>query len=338
MAKGCRYGSHRVIDPPGSLPQRAKKINNSTDIYDNEILVDVETLNIDAASFTQLEEEAKGDHEKIASKILEIVAERGKMQNPVTGSGGMFIGRVAKIGSDLRGRVDVKKGDRIASMVSLSLTPLNITRIKSISPEKDQVTVEAKAVLFESGVFAKVPDDIPPTLVLAVLDVAGAPAQTARLVKPGDKVLVLGAGGKSGLLCLHEAKLRAGVTGQVIAFIHSERSREIIEKAGLADTIIKGNAVNALEVLDKVSAATGGELADITINCVNIPGTEMASILPTREGGTVYFFTMATSFTAAALGAEGAGRDINMMIGNGYCKDHHLWTLQIMRTKSEVVG
>ena len=79
MAKGCRYGSHRVIDPPGSLPQRAKKINNSTDIYDNEILVDVETLNIDAASFTQLEEEAKGDLKKIASRILEIVAERGKI-------------------------------------------------------------------------------------------------------------------------------------------------------------------------------------------------------------------------------------------------------------------
>ena len=77
--------------------------------------------------------------------------------------------------------------------------------------------------------------------------------------------------------------------------------------------------------------ATGGEMADVTINCVNIPNTELSSILATRDGGTVYFFSMATSFTAAALGAEGVGKDITMIVGNGYTKGHAAISLNVMR-------
>ena len=51
-------------------------------------------------------------------------SERGKQHNPVTGSGGMFIGYVREIGERLRDRIDLKAGDRIASLVSLTLTPL----------------------------------------------------------------------------------------------------------------------------------------------------------------------------------------------------------------------
>src|SRR5512135_2801520 len=102
MAMGCKYGSHRVMEPQGVLPQPASRINNDmSTIYDNEILVDVIALNIDSASFTQIEEEAGHDVAKIEAKILEIVGQKGKMQNPVTGSGGMFIGQVAKVGSAL---------------------------------------------------------------------------------------------------------------------------------------------------------------------------------------------------------------------------------------------
>ncbi len=108
MVKGNKYGTHRVIEPKGTLPQPAFKISNDTTIFDNEILIKVDYLNIDSASFTQLREEAGGNIEKIKSKILEIVRERGKMQNPVTGSGGMLIGEVEKIGDDLQDNIKLQ--------------------------------------------------------------------------------------------------------------------------------------------------------------------------------------------------------------------------------------
>ena len=46
MKKGCKYGTHRVIEPAGVLPQPAKKISNDMEIFSNEILIDVIALNI----------------------------------------------------------------------------------------------------------------------------------------------------------------------------------------------------------------------------------------------------------------------------------------------------
>lgn len=331
MRKGCKYGTHRVIEPKGTLPQPAKKIDNTMEIYDNEILLDVQTLNIDSASFTQIKGQAEGDVERIKKIMLDIVNTRGKHHNPVTGSGGMLIGTVKEIGKDLQDKIDIKIGDKIATLVSLSLTPLRIDEIIEVRKEIDQVDIKGQAILFESGIYAKLPEDLPENLALSVLDVAGAPAQTAKLVKPGDTVLVIGGAGKSGMLCLYEARKRAGITGKVICMNHSQKSIDVAKSVGLADEYIIADATKPVEVLEKIKEVTSGEMVDVTINCVNIPNTEMSSILATKDTGVIYFFSMATSFTAAALGAEGVGMDTNMIIGNGYSKGHAQIALQIMR-------
>lgn len=331
MKKGCTYGTHRVIEPKGVLPQPALKIDNNMEIYDNEILIDVQTLNVDSASFTQIKEQAGGDTEEIKKIMKGIVEERGKHQNPVTGSGGMLIGTVEKIGPALEGKTDLKVGDKIATLVSLSLTPLRIDEFLEIRPDVDQVDIKGKAILFESGIYAVLPKDIPENLALSVLDVAGAPAQTAKLVKPGNTVVVVGGAGKSGMLCLYEAKKRAGVTGTVICIDYLEEAIDRAKKAELADYYIQGDATKAVELMNKISEITNGEMADIVINTVNIPNTEMTSILLTKDEGTVYFFSMATSFTKAALGAEGVSKDINMIVGNGYTKGHAEISLELMR-------
>ena len=312
--KGNKYGTHRVIEPKGVLPQPANKIDNNMDeIYDNEILIDVQTLNIDSASFTQIEQQAGGDKAKIAEIMMDIVAKQGKHRNPVTGSGGMLLGTVEKIGDALKGKIDLKEGDKIATLVSLSLTPLRID------------------ILFESGIYAKIPADLPENLALSALDVAGAPAQTAKLVKPGDTVLIIGAGGKSGMLCCYEAKKRAGVTGKVIGLCHSQKSTERLQKLGFCDYVFSADATQPVPVMEKIEELTNGEMCDVTINNVNITDTEMTSILCTKNTGVVYFFSMATSFTKAALGAEGVGSDVTMIVGNGYTKGHAEITLQELR-------
>lgn len=191
------YGLGRVVGEKGVLPQRAKKLDPSLPLRDGELLVDVESLNIDAASFKQLKDTAGGDTAKIAAAIQAIVGERGKMQNPVTGSGGMLIGRVKEISPKHPAFGTLNVGDRLATLVSLTLTPLVIDEIRAVKPEIDRVDIRGRAILFASGIYAKLPDDLPDTLTLAALDVCGAPALVARYVKPGMRVVMLGAG-KSG--------------------------------------------------------------------------------------------------------------------------------------------
>lgn len=335
--KGCQFGTHRTLEPQGILPQPAWKIDNTMEIYDNELLIEVDTLNIDAASFTQIKKQAEGKPEAMGKIMLDIVEKRGKHHNPVTGSGGMLMGTVTKIGSAWAGKTPVKVGDRIATLVSLSLTPLKINNIKRIHLEKEQVEVDAQAILFSSGIYAVLPEDMSPSLALAILDVAGAPAQTAHLVRPGQNVLVIGGGGKSGMLCLYEAKKRAGVTGKVIGLGSSKGSCDRMRQMGHADLVIQADATDPLAVVKAIAEVTNGELADVVINCVNIPGTEMGSIMAAKDRGTVYFFSMATSFTGAALGAEGIGKDVTMLVGNGYCRDHAVIALQTVRENATLL-
>ena len=197
------------------MPQPALKLDNNMEIYENEILIDVKTLNIDSASYTQIKNACQADPKKMEEMILSIVEERGKMQNPVTGSGGMLIGTVKEIGPKFQNTQNLKVGDKIATLVSLSLTPLKIESIKNISPNSEQVDVDAQAILFESGLFAVLPDDIPERLALAALDVAGAPAQVDRLVTEGEIVCIIGGGGKSGILCCYQAMKNVGQYGKV---------------------------------------------------------------------------------------------------------------------------
>ncbi len=329
--KGNKYGIHRVIEPQGVLTQAAYKIDNDmTKLYSNEIMCDVISLNIDSASFTQISEACGGDEKKIGEMILGIVAERGKQQNPVTGSGGMFIGKVCYIGEDLKDR-DLTVGDKIAYLVSLSMTPLRIDKIKAIHKDIDRVDIEGKAILFESGIYAKLPEDMSEPLALAALDVAGAPAQARKLPKEGDSVLILGANGKSGVLCGYEAMKKVGPNGNVVGVVRNPKQVDALMELGVYHKVIVASATEPVAVLDNALAANDGKEYDLSICCVNIENCEMSAILPVRDDGLVYFFSMATSFTKAALGAEGVGKDVTMIVGNGYTKNHAEITLNVLR-------
>ncbi len=336
--KACRFGTHRVLEPSGSLPQSAWKLDATPVARDNEIVCDVEILNIDSASFRQIVTACDRDAERVATQIVDLVRQRGKHHNPVTGSGGMFVGRVRELGSAIRDGSSVREGDRIASLVSLTLTPLEIESVEAIDMTTGRVWIKGTSVLFASGIFAKLPDDIPDDVALAVLDVAGAPAQVRRLAQPGQNVIVLGADGKSGMLSCAQARQRVGAEGRVIAVgphASSVPARLLID-CGYVDAFIEADARNTLSVLELTKASLP-DGADLTINCVNVPGTELASILVTRDGGTVYFFSMSTSFTAAALGAEGVGKDVTMMIGNGYATGHAETALQTLRDNPPIM-
>jgi len=243
----------------------------------------------------------------------------------------MLIGKIAKIGAALEGKTDLKVGDKISTLVSLSLTPLKIEEIIDIKPDIDRVEIKGQAILFESGLYAKLPEDMEETLALAALDVAGAPAQVAKLVRPGQSVLLLGAAGKSGMLCCYEAVKRVGPTGNVIGLVRNEEEAARLRRLNLNMKIVIGDATKAIDVMNLALANNNGEEVDVSINIVNVQNTEMSTILPVKDDGIVYFFSMATAFTKAALGAEGVGKDVTMIVGNGYTKGHAEITLQELR-------
>jgi L-erythro-3,5-diaminohexanoate dehydrogenase len=344
-ASASPLGLHRVLEPAGVLPQAAWRLNARPAIWPDEVRITVERLNLDAASFRQLHEANNGNPDSIRTAVLEIIRTRGKMQNPVTGSGGMLTGVVAEVGPD--SPLGLQAGDRIATLVSLSLTPLVITDgLTRWDGRSEQVPCDGHAILFGRSIAARLPGDMSAELALSVMDVCGAPALTHRVVTASQAerptVAIIGAAGKSGSLSAAAAR-RAGAA-KIIGVVPHDAEASILRAAragdgehGLVDDVVIADARNPVGVSTSIQQAAGGP-ADVTVVCVDVPGCEGGAILATAQGGTVIFFSMATSFTAAALGAEGVAADVTMLVGNGYVPGHAELALDLIRAEPGVRG
>ena len=325
-----------MVSPAGVLPQRADRLDPDLPLGDDELAIDVDALNIDSASFKQISDAVGRDPARIGEEVARIVRERGKMHNPVTGSGGMLIGRVREVGPRHPAAGDLAVGDRIATLVSLTLTPLRIDELLAVHPEIDRVDVRGSAILFATGLWARLPGDLPDALALAALDVCGAPALVARHARPGARVLVIGRRqvGRAGLRAGQGDAGRVGRGGGGRPL--REGARRPRRPSAWCDRTLSLDATRGVDALQRVESAGG--LFDLVVNCANVPGTELSTLLLVRDGGTVIFFSMATSFTAAALGAEGVGKDATLLIGNGYVPGHADLALGLLRRKPEAAG
>jgi L-erythro-3,5-diaminohexanoate dehydrogenase len=359
-------GLHRVLEPVGALPQAAQRLDADPALAPDEVRVRVELLNLDAASFRQLTTKHGGDGDAVRAEVLEIINTRGKMQNPVTGSGGMLVGVVDEVGP--ASTLGLQVGDRVATLVSLSLTPLRITDgLARWDGGSEQVPAEGTAILFGRSIAARIPDDLPSALSMAVMDVCGAPALTARVVERyvraagpqlvhdrlgggadpqllhdrlGEgvvRVAVIGGAGKSGSMSLAAARRTAtdDVTVRTVGVVPVEREAALLREVGLAEKVALADARDPVALAAAVEDALGAP-ADVTVVCVDVPGCEHGAILATADGGTVIFFSMATSFSAAALGAEGLAADVTMLVGNGYVPGHAAYAMDLLRTDAAI--
>lgn len=328
-------GLHRVLAPAGVLPQAAHRLDTRPQIEPDEVRIAVERLHLDAASFRQLTQAHAGDPAAVRAAVRQLIAEQGKLHNPVTGSGGMLLGTVAEVGP--RSPLQLRPGDRVATLVSLTLTPLAVTDgLAGWDGRSPQVPCTGHAILFARSAAAVLPDDLPDELALAVLDVCGAPALTARVTRPGAAVAVLGAAGKAGALAL--AAARDAGAGATVGVVPDRTERDRLAASGLANQVLLADARDPVAVSGAVTAALGGTGADLTVVCVDVGGCEHGAILATAPGGTVVFFSMATSFPAAALGAEGLAADVTMLIGNGYVPGHARYALDLVRADPALRG
>jgi L-erythro-3,5-diaminohexanoate dehydrogenase len=370
-------GLYRVADPgerlAGVLPQAAWRLDASPRIGSDEVRIRVDRLNLDAASYRQLRDSGGGDGDAIREAVREIIASRGKMHNPVTGSGGMLTGIVDDVGPD--SPLNLKPGDRVATLVSLTLTPLEIQdALVGWDGLSEQIPCDGHAILFARSIAAVLPTDLSVPLALAVMDVCGAPALTRRVVNAsgaGPVVAILGAAGKSG--SLSAAAARAAGARRIIGVVPNQHEAALLDQANdratgraqwhagdlaagaptpiaasrpasstvtsassapLVDEVVVADAREPVLVAEAVAGAGGP--ADVTVVCVDAPGCEGGAILATRQGGTVIFFSMATSFSAAALGAEGMAADVTMLIGNGFVPGHADYALDLIRSNPAV--
>jgi L-erythro-3,5-diaminohexanoate dehydrogenase len=374
-APGSPIGLHRVLDPPGVLPWRANRLDDSPELWPDEVRIAVERLDLDAASFRQFHGAYLGDGDGIRGAVLDIVAARGKLQNPVTGSGGTLIGTVAEVGRE--SPLGLSAGQRVTTMVSLTLIPLRITDgLRRWDGQDSRVPAAGHAILFGRSAAVVLPDDLTPALALAVLDVCGTPVFTARTVgryaevagdpdagrhrgaagTRGQGTRGQGAGGRTGSPglptspgpptvavlgaagvsgALAVAAAKRAGAGRTAGVVSDTVDRDRLERAGLADVVAVADTRSPVELSAAVAEVLGGP-ADVVVCCVDAPGCEDGAVLATAQGGTVIFCSAMTSAPGATLGAAALAADVTMLLAGKYVAGHADFALHLLRTEPAV--
>lgn len=321
-----RLGAGRVIAPRGSLPQPAARLDASGPVRPYEFEVAVDKLCLDSTSFRNIRERSGADPDRMAERIAEIVGERGKMHNPETDSGGVALGTVTAVGE--RYGHPPAPGDRIVTLASLTLTPLSLDAVTHVDPDSAQVEVRGTAYVCDTAPWGPLPDDLPEATALDIYDVYGAGSHTRNMAPKNGTVCVLGAG-HAGKLALAAAR-DTMESGTLVAIDVDQVAVDRVRDLGLCDIAIATDLRDPLATLD-AAAAAGAQPADLTVVVVNASGCESTAILLTKDEGTVLFFSMATSFSTAALTADGMASNVKMLVGSGYTPDVGSYALDLVR-------
>lgn len=321
-----RLGADRVLEPRGALPQPAARLDPGPPVRPHELELAVERLWLDSTSHRALREETGGDVDAMARRIAGIVAKRGKMHNPATDSGGILAGTVTAVGERFSEPPAV--GDAVVTLSSLTLTPLRLDEVRGVELDSPRVDVSGTAYVFERAAWAPVPDDLPLELAVEIFDVCAAASLVRELAPGAATVCVLGAGhaGKLAMAAVRDAAPAA----TIVAADVDAAAVDCVAAAGLCDTAVVADLRDPIATLEAAGAA-GAAPADLTVVVVNATGCEPAALLLTAEGGTVLFFSMATSFAAAALAGDGIGTDARLVIGSGLSPDRGAYALDLVR-------
>ena len=328
-APGARAGRRAAAGRPAP--------RHPPELWPDEVRIRVERLNLDAASFRQLERKHAGDGDAVRAEVLDIVATRGKMQNPETGSGGMLVGTVEEVGPESP-PLGLRVGDRVATLVSLTLTPL-VDRGRPRPLGRPQRAGARRRLRHPVRPLDRRADPRRPR------PGAGARGDGRLRRARADRRVVRGyvdraerpthrpswrssAGPASRGRCRWPPPPRPAPPAPS-AWCRTGPRPTCSRPAGLADAVALADARDP--VASPARSARPGGPADVTVVCVDVPGCEGGAILSTADRGTVIFFSMATSFSAAALGAEGLAADVTMLVGNGYVPGHADYAMSLLR-------
>ncbi len=326
--ESAQLGIERSLEPRGALPHIARVLDSATDATDHELAVEVEMLAVDATSFRVMRERAEGDPDRIGTLIATIVAEHGKLQNPWTGSGGVLMGRVSAVGTRRVAPVPTL-AELIVPLASLIAIPLSLQSVGPVDPDSPHVPVRGRAIVTGSMLYASVPEDLPPSVTLTALDVYPVASHVRELAGAGSHVLVLGSG-HAGLLAVAAAREAVGATGQVTVVDVAPTALERARTIDPAVTTLRADVTDPRSVACGL-AQRGLEPAQLTLLCTSVAGTEGTAILATGRRGTVLFFSTATNFAAAALGADAVGSQARLVIPNGLTDDRGGYALDLVR-------
>ena len=328
------YGLKRVAEPQYVLPTSAWKLDNSRNIYPNELRISVRRIHLEGTSFKQICTESNYNEEKIKQKIIDIIIRRGKLHNPVTDTGGLAFGTVEEIGEEFYNPQNLKVGDSIICNASLASVPIQIENILAIDHVFNQIDASGYAILHDHVPIIKIEEDMPVNLLLYTLDESGTLYRLSQLAEGQSKFLIVGNNMITNLIFGYVIRRQVGAKGEIVCLLDKKTGMQVMGDG--IDQLIAHvfNEVHFLNILKPIHAVERLKLNqqfDLSVNCAEIPGAETINILATKAGGTVLFANLINNLKISLYITESISKPLNVENAEGYLEDYETFDIALVR-------
>lgn len=311
------FGADRVVEPKGSLPVTAWKVDNDYSLKAKEIRIAVDYITIERDSMCQLCIACEHDNDKIKEKILKFVKERGKIHNPYTDSGAVFSGRVEEIAEDCE--INVEVGDYVVCLSTMTGIPVYIEEIEEIDYDFAQLKCSGYAICFETTILEKCNDvsDNRKRYLRRAIDEEGTFYGVSEMMKnmKMEKALIIGASLVE--IALYAQLMKNTVpdisvsllveTGcACVSCMNEANLTEVFEP--LIDRVYFDTMSNPIETAKRIAAGEQDSPMDVIINLEDIKNCESVMALLVREGGLICHTNIHNNYSQALLLIESLGK------------------------------
>ena len=332
-----QYGIQRVLEPQHVLPTSAWKLDNSRNIYPNELKVSIKRIHLEGTGFKQICTESNDDEKKIKQSIVDVVIRRGKLHNPVTDTGGLVMGIIEEIGAEYANHQGFEVGDMVICNASAASFPMHIENISLIDRAYNQVEAKGYVIVHNEIPVVKAPKGISNEMLMFAFDQSGTLYRLKTLLEGKNKFLIVGNSMLTNLLYGYVIRRELGQECEITCLLDKKSNTKIAGKG--IDNLIQNvfDEVNYLDILRPVEcmAKLGAEsYYDLSVNCAEIPGAETINILATKPKGTVLFANLINNLNIALYITESISKPLDIRGAEGYLEGYDDFDIELVEELS----
>lgn len=331
------FGLKRVIEPSASVPVTAWKLDNSKEIGPEECRVALKLIHLERGSFQQICDECGCDEAKITARILDLIHRRGKLHNPFTNTAGQFFGTIEEMGSEYEKTSAYRVGDEISCLTTMTALPIHIEKIHKIDYNYGVIWVTGYGIIFIDSPLTTIPPDIPLEYTMVAFDEAAnfyAIYNSCR-EGTGKRFLIIGRDLLASLTYVAAVKKAVGDSSYITMILNEDGIGPLTpEEAGEE----LSHWVDSFYLLDVTQPIISSEtvlnqendLYDLTINCQDLLGSEVLSVILTRRKGRLYFTSLKNSHTQSNLIAESMNKELETHVLCQFVEDVERFTIELL--------
>lgn len=333
------FGLSRVIEPKSSVPVTAWKLDNNREIKPEECRVALKLIHLEKDFFQQICNEYGYDEKKIKARIFDLISRRGKLHNPFTNTAGQFYGTIEEMGSEYAKRSPHKEGDDIFCLTTMTAIPIHIEKIHKIDYNFGGLTVTGYGIIFLDSPLTAIPSKVPLEYTMVAFDEAANFYTIYNSCREGNRFLIIGKDLLSGLTYVAAIKKAVG-NDCYITMILNEDGIGTLTREQASEEL--AHWVDSFYILDVTQPIRSSEAVlsrenkpyDMTINCEDLLGSEVLSVILTRRKGQLYFTSLKNSYTQSNLFAESMNKELETHVLCQFVEGVEKFTIELLSSIS----